>query len=248
MHKKICKHEPEVSDTFVFFLHSPCFFTLPVFQHSVVFNHALEEKSIYHIFNKGNREQILFSKRSHYLYFLQKVDKYIAPRCEILGWSLLPKRFNFLVFANQFSANELEKSLIPSQILTEGIRLLLSNYTKGFNKDMGFKGNLFRQKTRAVLTGNLFDPVDPCPSLSIPAFHYIHQLPWKTGEVQRPEDWEFSSLRDYLNYRNGSLCNKQLAFELLMLDPITLYKDTYESITEEVILDLHQRQTGVRHL
>lgn len=44
--------------------------------------------------------------------------------------------------------------------------------------------------------------------------NYIHQNPVKGGLVKSMEQWEFSSYRDYTNLRTGTLCNKQLGFNL----------------------------------
>ena len=56
--------------------------------------------------------------------------------------------FSFLLHANAQTVMPVSKSIIPTQHLTEGIRLLLSSYTKGIQKQRGFKGNLFQQKQR----------------------------------------------------------------------------------------------------
>ena len=50
------------------------------------------------------------------------------------------------------------------------------------------------------------------------AFHYIHQNPLRAGLVQQLEDWGFSSLPDYAGRRNGTICNRELAFALIGLD------------------------------
>jgi hypothetical protein len=44
------------------------------------------------------------------------------------------------------------------------------------------------------------------------------------------EDWPYSSFKDYLGIRNGTICNKQLAYELLELKPKTFYVDSYRVI------------------
>jgi hypothetical protein len=52
-------------------------------------------------------------------------------------------------------------------------------------------------------------------------FYYIHQNPLRAGIVDKIEDWHYSSYRDYAGLRNGTLCNQQLAKEVLdiqMLD------------------------------
>lgn len=46
-------------------------------------------------------------------------------------------------------------------------------------------------------------------------FNYIHQNPLIAGLVSKMEEWEFSSYRDYIGLRNGTLCNQQRAFEVI---------------------------------
>ena len=44
-------------------------------------------------------------------------------------------------------------------------------------------------------------------------FNYIHQNPVSANLVKNPQDWEFSSYRDYAGLRNGTLINRKLADE-----------------------------------
>lgn len=46
-------------------------------------------------------------------------------------------------------------------------------------------------------------------------FRYIHQNPFEANLVDSLEEWEFSSFRDYLGLRKGTLCNQSLANKLL---------------------------------
>ena len=180
--------------------------------------------TIYHIYNRGNQQQTIFFDRGNYIYFLEKVRKYILPRCDLLCWCLMPNHFHFLLHANAQTVMPVSKSIIPTQHLTEGIRLLLSSYTKGIQKQRGFKGNLFYQKTKAK-------PVnDDGLSYSLTAFHYIHQNPYKAKLVEKMEEWEFSSFADYLERRSEDLCNKALAENLLDLDLKRFYEISYQAI------------------
>ena len=70
---------------------------------------------------------------------------------------------------------------------------------------------------------------------SITALHYIHQNPVSAHLVIKPEEWNFSSFKDYTGLRNGTLCNKQKAYELLHLNEIDLYADTLKMIEEDRI-------------
>ncbi|HEV8080947.1 MAG TPA: transposase [Chitinophagaceae bacterium] len=195
------------------------------------------EGEIYHIYNRGNQKQTIFYSRDNYIFFLEKVKKFISSRCNILSWSLMPNHFHFLIKATGISVMPIPKAIIPTQDLTEGIRLLLSSYTKGLNKQLNLTGNLFQQKTRAKCTSlvaaskvsDTFKVSDTLDYSTI-AFHYIHQNAWKAGLVTKIEDWEFSSFRDYCGLRNGNLCNKEIAFQELNINKETIYNDSYNSI------------------
>ena len=182
--------------------------------------------TIYHIYNRGNQQQNIFIDRDNYIYFLEKVRKYILPRCELLCWCFMPNHFHFLVYANEKSTQLIPKTPVPIQNLTEGIRLLLSSYTKGLQKQQGFKGNLFQQKTKAkAVSGN-------DTSYAVTAFHYIHQNPYKANLVNKMDDWEFSSFTDYLGKRNERLSNQKLGVRLLDLNIERFYEESYRVIPE----------------
>jgi len=69
-------------------------------------------------------------------------------------------------------------------------------------------------------------------SYAITAFHYIHQNPYKANLVDKMEDWELSSFRDYLGERNGNLCNKKVGVSLLDLDLKKFYEESYQVIPQ----------------
>jgi len=192
-------------------------------------NMHFQPSTIYHIYNRGNQQQTIFYNRENYIYFLDKIKKYIFPCSDILCWCLMPNHFHFLINANEYSCKEVPKPGIPVQYLTENIRLLLSSYTKGIQKQQGFKGNLFQQKTKAKpVSGSKND-------YAFTAFNYIHQNPYKAMLVKKMEDWEFSSFRDYTGNRNGHLCNKRLAENLLDLDMKNFYETSYQVLPENDI-------------
>lgn len=171
-----------------------------------------KEKNIYHIYNRGNNSQKIFFEKANYLYFLNLTQKFILPHAEILAWCLMPNHFHFMIYANEMSIEQLTKRTIPLQRLSEGFRLLLSSYTKAINSRYQRNGSLFQQKTKSK---NLYDGRG---NYIEQAFHYIHQNPAKALLCKQLHEWEFSSYRDYAGLRNGKLCNKTLAEQLLNLD------------------------------
>ena len=185
------------------------------------------ENHLYHIYNRGNNQQQLFYHRDNYLLFLQNIRKFILPTTDILAWCLMPNNFHLLIHANEKTTEIVKKQPLAINAVTEAIRLTLSSYTKALQKQQNFTGSLFQQKTKGKCIA------DGSVNYGPTTFHYIHQNPYTAKLVTNIEDWEFSSFRDYLGYRNGDLCNKELAQKLLDLNFKTLLVETYQVIPVE---------------
>jgi putative transposase len=154
-----------------------------------------------------------FFNEGNYVYFLQKARKYITPHCEILSYVLMPNHFHFLIYADKRTEKQLSELRITKNILSENIRLLLSSYTKGINKQEGKTGNLIQQGTKSKC---VYDASSICEKgYAATCFYYIHQNPHAAGIVNNMEDWRYSSCRDYAGLRSGTLCNQNLAREML---------------------------------
>jgi hypothetical protein len=109
--------------------------------------------------------------------------------------------------------------------LSFGIKQLLSSYSKFLNKKIKRTGTFFSKRQKQNL-GN---------RSQLPFFHYIHQQPWRAGLVKRSENWKFSSFPDYVQLRNGSLANKDLAAKLLDLKSVNLLDESYRRIPASVL-------------
>lgn len=190
------------------------------------------DKELYHIYNRGNNRQPIFFKPDNYLYFLEKIRKFVLPHCDILAYCLMPNHFHFLISSDN---RTVVTKLIGSQnrnILSEGIRNLLQTYTKAINKQNNSTGSLFQQNTKAKCLSkgsNSYDYI---------CMNYIHQNPLKAKLVKRMEDWDYSSFKDYCDFRNGTLCNKKLAAQLFDINMKTFYNDSYRLIAEDDINNL----------
>lgn len=57
-------------------------------------------------------------------------------------------------------------------------------------------------------------------------FDYIHQNPVDANLVSKPEEWKFSSFKDYCGIINGTLINKDLSIKILNIeqDSFEFYK------------------------
>lgn len=188
-----------------------------------------EASNLYHIYNRGNNKQPIFFNRDNYLYFLIKVKKYLAPNCDILAWCLMPNHFHFLIHANTETEKIIKETPLKINALTEGIRLLLSSYTQGINKQNNRSGNLFQQKTKFKCVS------DGDTNYGYTVFSYTHQNPFKATLVTKMEDWEFSSFVDYAGLRNGKLCNVELAMLLLNLNMDSFLEDSYKELPDDLL-------------
>jgi len=182
------------------------------------------QNELYHIYNRGNNRRKIFYMPDNYIYFLKKVRRYLLPYCDILSYSLIPNHFHFLIHSDE---RTIRTKTIRDQArnpLSEGIRLLLSSYTQAINKQNKFTGSLFQQNTKAkpIVKGS--------SNYDLTVFHYIHQNAYRANLVERLEDWEYSSFRDYCGQRSGTLCNKELAIKLLGLNMNTFYEESYKAI------------------
>ncbi len=189
----------------------------------------LVEGSIYHVFNRGNNSQAIFFTPKNYPYFLKGIEHHLKPACYILAWCLMPTHFHLLIRANELSIPIIKDGGFERQVFSQGIKQLLSSYTKAINKQEGRTGSLFQQKTKAVCVADSQD-------YARIALHYIHQNPLKAGLVNKMEDWEHSSFRDYTDPKRASLCNRDLVIQLLDLNMERFYNDSYQTINFELNL------------
>lgn len=219
----------------------------------------LEKGHLYHIYNQGNNRQRIFFRRDNYLYFLKKVNSYMLPYVDIIGWCLMPNHFHFLVYVREVELEVVDGSAIDGFTWSEGltkdaaidgftwseavikqpkkfrtlndsIGLMLRSYTRAINKQENRSGSLFRNPTKAEcvtkLNGNtpLFFNTSQgtiinvrMPEKEYPqaCWNYIHNNPVAANMVNNPEDWEFSSYRDFCGLRNGKMINRERAKEFV---------------------------------
>ena len=148
--------------------------------------------NIYHLYNRGNNKQAIFFNEGNYIYFLKKMRKYIMPHCDILAYVLMPNHFHFLIHADERTEKQLAHLPITKNVLSEGVRLLLSSYTKGINKQEGRIGNLIQQKTKSKC---VYDGLNKNDYAAI-CFQYIHQNPVRAGLVGQPQAWPYTWMPD----------------------------------------------------
>jgi putative transposase len=189
------------------------------------------ENEQYHVYNRGNNQQRIFFNPGNYLYFLKKIRIHILPLCDILAYCLMPNHFHFQIYSDSRTIKTKKIGGKQKNILSEAFKILLSSYAHGINTQNATTGSLFQQNTKAK-------PLSESRLYDHNCFDYIHQNPIKANLVKKMEDWPYSSFRDYCGFTNKTLCNKQLAIQLLGLNMETFYKDSYRMINKDDINDI----------
>jgi REP element-mobilizing transposase RayT len=141
----------------------------------------------------------------------------------------MPNHFHLLVYTNAHTSETKQIGAIERNVLSEGIRNMLQTYTKAINQQNHTTGSLFQQNTKAKCLDN------ESKNYGFTCFHYIHQNPMKAKLVLKMEEWDYSSFKDYAGLRNGTLCNKELAFSLLGIEKNRFYEDSYKIINEDAV-------------
>ena len=182
-----------------------------------------EPDQLYHIFNQGNNRQQIFFSRENYVFFLNKIEKYILPFSDILAWCLMPNHFHIMVQYNGRYKDIIGKEVPGRQTLNESIGILLRSYTRAINRQEVRSGALFREETKAICLTcsngvapawftkmgitriNYMIPENQYPNV---CYNYIINNPVKDGLVKRAEEWEFSSYIDATRNKECRLINK----------------------------------------
>ena len=154
----------------------------------------------------------------------------------------MPNHFHFLLKTDDRCIAQIKQGGLYLDPATNGIRKLLSGYSRIFNTKYNKSGSLFRQKTKAKCLSEKITLAENNLNINdyyLNCFHYIHQNPYKAGLISHIEDWEYSSFRDYAGLRNGTLCNKQLARDYCSYNIDTFTKESYNLIGEDWVQKIY---------
>lgn len=182
----------------------------------------ISSNTLYHVYNRGNNKQPIFFSERNYAFFINKAFNELKSELDFLAYCLMPNHFHFLVYT---------KPAFNPPKFTNGIRTLLSSYTRAIQKQEKLTGSLFQQNTKyKELTSNEY---------ALACFHYIHQNPLRARLVNKIEDWPPQSFKEY-NSETPGFCNKELARELIPIptEKQNFYKESYLVIPDGLANEL----------
>jgi putative transposase len=133
----------------------------------------LAPDATYHLMARGNNGRPIYSDDHDRGRFLRIFSTVVAHHQWVhLGYCLMGNHFHLLVRT-------------PKPDLPSGMRQLLSNYSRAFNRRHGQTGHLFRERYKAVVVKDdrhLFAEL-----------RYVMMNPVRAGLVQHPYEWRWSS-------------------------------------------------------
>ena len=166
----------------------------------------LEPELTYHIFNRANGNDNIFTSDENYRFFLAKYRHYLNSIADTFCYCLMPNHFHFLVRIK--SARELNslkdfpKFETVDKLLSKQFSNLFSSYTQSFNKVMGRKGSLFMKSFKRKRVAN--------EKYFIKLVHYIHYNPVESGLKENIEDWKYSSYRAMITSKPTDLLRDEV--------------------------------------
>jgi putative transposase len=174
----------------------------------------------YHLYNRGVAKQPLFHDDQDYRHFLLTIAHYQEaepthrlsdlppqerailflseagrPIIEMIAFSLMPNHFHLLV-----------RQLIDGGISTF-MRRAMNSYTRAYNVRYHRVGTVFQGRFSAVLVTT--------DEQLLHLVRYIHLNAVVSHICERPEDYRWSSHRQYLTNKTNRLCHPQLLLTMI---------------------------------
>ena len=159
----------------------------------------------YHIYNQANNREYIFRDDEDYTYFLKRTKIWVAEKSDILAYCIMPNHFHFLIHANSSSIERVKVGSLWLSQISNGFRLLQSQYAQYFNRKYGSSGSIFRPKIKwKLLNDSNTDYTTNC-------FNYIHDNPNKGGLELIDKVWKYSSQAEYRGKSKNDLINIEIA-------------------------------------
>ncbi len=159
----------------------------------------------YHVYNKAVGSELLFRTDQDYVFFLEKLSRFVLKIADIYAYCLIPNHFHILLKIKE--PNEIPALLKIneddySSYLTNIFGNFFNSCSKSYNKTYQRQGRLFMQPFKRILVedGDYF----------VVLVNYIHRNPLHHGLVRHFSDWKYSSYRTFLSNKNTQIDRKEV--------------------------------------
>lgn len=193
----------------------------------------LEADCVYHIYNRGVNGESIFTSKDNYLYFLEKIKKYLLGVCDVYSYCLLPNHFHLLLkvkdettlknLVKVSNLDKVESGLHSSnQIFSKQFSLVFNSYSQAFNKQKGRHGPLIESPfKRKKITDDEY---------LLRTVIYIHQNPQLHQIVKDFRNYPFSS---YSSFFSTAYSNVERQSVLSLFGGTDVFEKAHKIILDE---------------
>ena len=185
--------------------------------------------SIYHIMLRGINRQQIFYDNEDYVYFIKQLDRFKQP----CGYKL----YAYCLMGNHVHLLLKEGSAMP---VGNVIKHIGGAFVYWYNLKYERTGHLFQDRFKS-------EPVDSKTYLA-QVFRYILQNPVKAGICGKPEDYQYSSAKEYLLGARGitntgyinDLIGKDVIYQFVNIENddecLEINENVHKGVTDETAL------------
>jgi putative transposase len=190
------------------------------------------EGGFYHVITRGNQRQTVFLDEKDFLKYLEFLTDY-------------KDRYGFSIYAYVLMGTHvhllIERKQVPLSKILQGIN---QRFTMYFTWRYGTVGHLFQGRYKAILCDK--------DAYLLSLVKYLHFNPVRSGIVRQPEEYRWSSHREYLGMDNNGLVDtglllgilsedlkrgRRLYFEYMRKEEKTPKEDFYGTVDQRVLGD-----------
>lgn len=156
------------------------------------------EGGFYHVITRGNQRQKVFIEEKDFLKYLEFLSDY-------------KDRYGFWVYAYVLMGTHvhllIETGQVPLSKILQGIN---QRFTMYFNRRYGTVGHLFQGRYKVILCDR--------DAYLLSLVKYLHCNPVRAGMVRRPEEYRWSSHREYIGLNKDGLVDTGLVMGMFSKD------------------------------
>jgi len=150
---------------------------------------SLVDNEIYHVLNRGNARQVVFSGDTDYIQFIKllRLAKAQYP-VSILGYCLMPNHFHLIVRPSQ------------ADMLSHFMRWLMTSHVRRHHQRKSTSGHVWQGRYRSFRI--------KADEHLLMVMRYVERNPVRASLVEYAVDWPWSSHREALGVQESRLLDK----------------------------------------
>lgn len=144
----------------------------------------------FHVYNRGHNCERIFFEEENYAFFLRRFREHVASEVGLVAaYVLMPSHFHFVV-----------------KLQTDGFSRAMQNFQISYTKAIN---------TRFRRVGSAFQGAFQAKQVETDEYllhlsRYLHLNPVSAGMVRMAEEWAYSSYREYVGLREGTLPHPEI--------------------------------------